>query len=121
MKFFLIAVLSSFLMLSADTTKVEWLTEETHDFGDILHHQMVSYQFEFKNTSGVPLVIDNVRTSCGCTVADWGVDPILPDSTGQIGIEYDARDLGYFRKWIKVYFSGQRKAEKRYIEGFVVE
>ena len=108
------------LIFTGEPSKVEWLCEETHDFGDILHQDEVTYTFEFKNVSGEPFVVDNVRTSCGCTVSDWGLEPILPDSIGQISVTYDAHDPGYFNKWIKVYFSGQRKAERRFIEGYVV-
>ncbi len=121
MQYFLTILLAGTLLLVGDVSKVEWLTAETHDFGDILHREPVEVSFEFKNISGEPIVIDNVRTSCGCTAADWGVAPILPDSVGLINIEFDAREPGYFHKWIKVYFSGQRKAERRFIEGFVEE
>lgn len=104
---------------TAADVKVEWLSETSHDFGDILHQQPVQYDFSFKNISNEPLTIDNVRTTCGCTVPNWKEAPILPDSTGIISVEYDARDEGYFKKRIKVYFQGQRKAEKLWIEGYV--
>ena len=42
-------------------SKVEWLTEDTHDFGDIPQKKPVKYDFRFRNISGEPLVIDNVR------------------------------------------------------------
>lgn len=100
-------------------SKVKWLSPLSHDFGDITRHQPVKHNFSFKNISGAPLSIDNVRTTCGCTVPDWPEAPILPDSNGIIIVEYDARDEGYFKKQIKVYFHGQRKAEKLSIEGFV--
>ncbi len=98
---------------------VEWLSETTYDFGDIAHRESVTHEFAFRNTSDAPITIDNVRTSCGCTVPNWAERPVLPDSIGQISVEYDARDTGWFRKYIKVYFSNQRRAEKLYIEGFV--
>ena len=103
----------------AADSKVEWLTENTHDFGDIPQKKPARYDFQFRNISGEPLIIDNVRTSCGCTVADWEAAAVPPDSLGAISIEYDARDLGYFYKKVKVYFHGQRKAEVLYVEGWV--
>ena len=98
---------------------VSWSGPMTHDFGDLEYQKSVKHDFEFKNVSGEAFVIDNVRTSCGCTAPDWTNAPILPDSTAVISIEFDARKQGYFRKWIRVYFSNQRKAERLYIEGFV--
>ena len=103
----------------SQSSKVEWLTEDTHDFGDIPQKKPVKYDFRFRNISGEPLVIDNVRPSCGCTVPNWDAAVVPPDSTGAISIEYDARDLGYFYKKVKVYFHGQRRAEVLYIEGSV--
>lgn len=102
------------------TSKVEWLGATSHDFGDVKRHKPVTHDFRFRNISGRPLVVDNVRTSCGCTVPDWDKAAVPPDSTGIISVEYDARDPGYFLKKIKVYFHGQRRAEVLYIEGDVV-
>lgn len=108
-----------FLVGFSGDSVVEWLGDTTYDFGDIAHKESVVHEFEFRNQSSAPLTIDNVRTSCGCTVPDWSEAPILPDSTSTIRVEYDARDTGWFRKYIKVYFNSQRKAEKLYIEGYV--
>ncbi|NET38628.1 MAG: DUF1573 domain-containing protein [Cyanothece sp. SIO1E1] len=120
MKLILSAILTLSLFLSASPSKVEWLSPKTHDFGEIRHNSEITHHFTFKNTSGTPFVIDNVRTSCGCTAADWQESPILPDSTAKIEVIYDAHDLGYFRKYVKVFVSGQRKAEKLYLEGEVI-
>ncbi|MCO6475354.1 MAG: DUF1573 domain-containing protein [Phaeodactylibacter sp.] len=118
---FLILFSSLFLMAGAppSASQVEWLAETTYDFGDIPHRKPAKHEFRFRNISGEPLVIDNVRPSCGCTAPGWDAAAVPPDSTGVISIEYDARDLGYFYKKIKVYFHGQRRAEVLYIEGFV--
>ncbi len=104
-------------MLNFSNSKVAWEGPTELDLGKIALHQTQQLEFRFKNISPSPLIIDNVRTSCGCTVADWDSTPIAPDSTGVIKVEYDARDPGYFYKKIKVYFNGQRKAEVLSIEG----
>ncbi len=105
---------------NATAGPITWIGPTEHDFGDLAPLKPVVHTFRFRNVSGSPLVIDNVRPACGCTTPDWTTRPVLPDSTAEIRIEYDARDKGYFRKSIKVYVSGQRKAEKLWIEGFVV-
>jgi archaellum component FlaG (FlaF/FlaG flagellin family) len=106
--------------LGAQSLQWEWLVPKTHDFGNIPRHQEATYTFEYRNTGSEPLYIDNVRTSCGCTAPDWEEKPIPPGETGKINIIYDAADIGYFIKSIKVYFHGRRKADKLYIEGDVV-
>ncbi len=114
----LLFVLSLFLLPGL---AVDWPNDTHHDFGEVPYGKSIKYQFPFKNTGDEPLVIDNVRASCGCTLTDWPQDPIFPDSTGVITIDYDAKDKGYFYKKIKVYFQGIRKAEKLTIEGDIVE
>lgn len=105
--------------LADPPVKVEWLTPATHDFGTLQTGVIAKVEFRFKNISPSPISIDNVRTSCGCTAADWQDEVILPDETGHILIEFEAKKPGYFNKKITAFFSGQRKAEKLYIEGYV--
>ena len=82
---------SVFSLLGSSDDKITWISPTSFDFGEIRHGEVVVHNFTFKNTSGEPLKIDNVRTSCGCTTPDWSNAPILPDSLGQIIIEYDGR------------------------------
>lgn len=98
-----------------------WLSPTEHDFGDIHYKAPAHHTFEFRNITDRPLIIDNIRPSCGCTAVNWEEAVIEPDSVGTIQVSYDARARGYFRKSLKVYFHGQRKAEKLWLEGFVIE
>ncbi|MEQ8706283.1 MAG: DUF1573 domain-containing protein [Phaeodactylibacter sp.] len=107
------------LLLSSSA--VEWKGETSYEMGDLIRNEPATHEFVFRNVSGEPMIIDNVRTSCGCTVPEWDEVPVAPDSTGVIAVTYDARDLGYFKKKVKVYFSNQRKAEVLFIEGWVEE
>ncbi len=107
--------------LSANAQDIIWLSPNTHDFGEMKQFKEQSIDFEFKNNSGEAIVIDNVRTPCGCTTPDWSEEPIPAGSTGIISIAYDARKLGYFHKKVKVYFSGIRKGQKLFVEGEVVD
>ncbi|NJO86715.1 MAG: DUF1573 domain-containing protein [Lewinella sp.] len=104
----------------ASPRPVEWLGETTYDFGDIQAGKPVVFSFEYRNTGSEPLVIDNVRTGCGCTTSEWEEAPVAPGATAKLVVEYDARSVGYFRKYLKVYFRGHRGAEWLWIEGFVV-
>ena len=100
---------------------VTWLSPTEHDFGDIPHKQPVHHTFRFRNISEEPLVIDNIRPGCGCTAVNWEDSVIAPDSVGAIQASYNANVKGYFRKSLKVYFHGQRKAEKLWLQGYVIE
>lgn len=117
MKYFILLFL--FPIFFQSNSEIEWMTPLEHDFGDIMHREPAKFNFKFKNTSTDSILIDNVRTTCGCTTPDWTWDPILPDSTSHIQVVFDAKKKGYFKKKVKVYFSNQRKATVLKIKGYV--
>ena len=65
--------------------------EETeHDFGKINEADgRVTTIFTFKNEGMEPLVLSNVRASCGCTTPKWPKEPIEPGQTGNITVTYN--------------------------------
>jgi hypothetical protein len=73
-----------------------------HDFGMIYQNANGSWEFKFTNTGKEPLIIQNVRSSCGCTIAKRPSAPILPGQTSSILVKYDTRRIGVFRKTITV-------------------
>ncbi len=100
-------------------SRVQWLGPTSYDFGDLKKGVPVQHEFRFRNAGAEPLVLEVVRTSCGCTALDWEDTVVPPDSTGSIRVEYDAKRSGWFRKKITVFFEGQRKPERLYIQGYV--
>ncbi len=98
---------------------VEWLTPTQHDFGAIPRNRPAVIRFDFKNTGPKPIVIDNVRTPCGCTAVEWPDTPIAPGEKASVLVEYNAAQSGYFYKVIKVFFHGIRSAERLTVEGTV--
>ena len=51
--------------------------ETTHDFGKINEADgRVTTIFTFVNDGDAPLVLSNVRASCGCTTPKWTHEPI---------------------------------------------
>lgn len=79
--------------------------EQRHDFGTIQEEGgKVSFDFTFTNTGNEPLVISNVRTTCGCTAPEYSQEPIAPDSTGIVRITFNpAGRPGNFSKSIYVH------------------
>lgn len=75
-----------------------------HNFGTFkeeLGSQSVS--FNFKNDGAVPLILNNVQASCGCTTPEWTREPIAPGAKGTIKVSYDPRNRpGVFNKTIRV-------------------
>jgi len=75
-----------------------------HDFGVVQEEAgPVSHVFTFTNTGRQPLVIHNVRTSCGCTVPEWTRTPIQPGGRGTLKAIFDPRGRpGHFNQSITV-------------------
>lgn len=66
--------------------------EESHDFGEIKEGEVVKHTFRFTNTGDNPLVIQNAKGSCGCTVPSYPKDPIAPGETGEIQVQFDSKN-----------------------------
>jgi hypothetical protein len=64
--------------------------EDKHDFGDITQGDKVSYTFNFENTGDAPLLITNIKVTCGCTATDWSRDPILPGASSSITVSFNS-------------------------------
>lgn len=77
--------------------------ETTRDFGTIKPGEEAVHFFVFSNDGESPLVIQNVKTTCGCTVQSWPKKLILPGSRDSIRVEYDTRIKGVFSKTITVH------------------
>lgn len=68
--------------------KIEIKTN-TIDFGTVIEGTICKHSFKFKNTGNVPLVIENVDVTCGCTVPRWDMKPIKPGDTSSVYIEFN--------------------------------
>lgn len=69
------------------TTSINFLSYKA-DFGKILSTSTSKHTFTFTNSGVEPLVITNVKGSCGCTVPQWTKEPIAPGETGEIKIVF---------------------------------
>ena len=74
-----------------------------HDFGKINEADgKVTTIFTFKNEGMEPLVLSNVRASCGCTTPKWTQKPVMPGKTGEIGVRYNTNNVGGFTKTVTI-------------------
>src|SRR6187399_3214270 len=94
-------------------------TKASHDFGEIPRGVPVSVEFAFTNTGDAALVIDDVVTTCGCTVSDYSKEPIMPGKSSKIKVSYNAANPGAFSKTITVKSNDQEAAKALLIKGVV--
>jgi hypothetical protein len=74
-----------------------------HDYGTMQQHADGNCEFKFTNDGKEPLILSNVRSSCGCTVPTWPRQPILPGQSEVIKVKYDTKRIGMINKSIHVY------------------
>jgi hypothetical protein len=73
-----------------------------HDYGTIEKASDGISIFTFTNKGQKPLILNNVRASCGCTVPEWPKQPIAPGESGEIKVKYNTNIAGNFNKTITV-------------------
>jgi hypothetical protein len=65
--------------------------EEKWDFGSVKQGKVLTHVFQFDNTGTAPLIISNVRTSCGCAAALISKREIAPGKTGEIKVTFNTK------------------------------
>ncbi len=97
----LAAVVISTAAYSQKGPKIE-LKSDTIDYGTVNKEDDNGVRvFEFTNTGDAPLIIKDVKSTCGCTVPTKPKEPILPGKTGKIEVKYNM-STGPIRKTITV-------------------
>lgn len=101
--FIVMLVLAFQVAVSQEKPKIQF-EKTTHDFGSFKESDGVqTTTFKFKNTGMVPLILSNVRASCGCTTPKWTREPVAPNGTGEIQVSFNpANRPGMFTKTITV-------------------
>ncbi len=87
---------TTILILSSCTNKGEqqarnsgqdiYFEQSTYDYGQILVDSDGIYMINFKNVGSEAIVINRVRSSCGCTIPTWPKQPIEPGEAGEIEV-----------------------------------
>jgi hypothetical protein len=75
-----------------------------HNFGIVEYSGDGTCKFVFTNTGNNPLIIKNVKTSCGCTTPNYSKDPVQPGDEGFVTAKYDTKRVGTFHKTLTVIF-----------------
>jgi len=92
---------------------------KVYDFGTIAYDSDGRCYFEFTNSSVTDLIINKVRTTCGCTRPEWPEEPIPPGGNGRIGVSYNTKLAGNFSKTVHVYSNTENSPTRLLIKGNV--
>ena len=93
----------SFTLVHSQEMKPEISFEKTViDYGTVNKGDNGVREFVFKNSGNAPLIISNVKSTCGCTIPKKPEKPILPGESEKIQVKYDTKRVGFIRKSITV-------------------
>ncbi len=65
--------------------------EKSHDFGTLNAGDVVTHVFKFTNSGEAPMLIQDIRTTCGCTTPEYTKEPIGPGETGEITVQFNSK------------------------------
>ena len=100
----------------ATFASIKWETK-TKNIGEIEYNKPVDIYFEFTNEGTVPLTIQKAKASCGCTVASYPKEPILPGQTEKIKVKYSANTKGAFKKSVTITSNAKEPTQILYFSG----
>jgi hypothetical protein len=92
---------------------------ETIDYGKIDKGADGERIFTFTNVGDQPIIIKNIKSSCGCTVPKKPEKPIMPGEKGEIKVSYDTKRVGGFSKSITIFSNATEPAKVIRIKGIV--
>lgn len=62
-----------------------------NDLGTITEGEQLVAWFEYTNAGTAPLVIQDIKAGCGCTVPRWDNAPLAPGDSGSIRVVFDSK------------------------------
>jgi len=92
---------------------------EIIDYGKIDKNADGVRSFTFTNIGDQPLIIKDIKSSCGCTIPEKPKKPILPNEKGTIKVSYNTNITGGFAKSITILSNVKNERTVLKIKGFV--
>lgn len=93
--------------------------ETTIDYGEVDRGSDGVRTFRFTNTGDAPLVIEDIKSTCGCTIPKKPTGPIMPGASDIIEVKYDTNRVGPIRRSISVYSNAEEPITTLNIRGNV--
>ncbi len=94
--------------------------EKEHEFPPMVQGEELNHTFYFVNAGDEPLILTNVKGSCGCTNVNYPEQPIMPGDKGAITatINTSGKTVGKeFRVAVRVESNAKIKKEKLWVKG----
>lgn len=94
--------------------------EVEHDFGTIMDGTPVETVFKYTNTGNSPLVVSNIKSSCGCTVPeDWNKEPLAPGESAHFTVKFNGKGANQVSKTVTLTTNTASGTETVKIKAFI--
>jgi hypothetical protein len=91
-----------------------------NDLGTIREGEQLVAWFDYTNEGAVPLVIQDIKAGCGCTVPRWDNEPLAPGKSGSIRVVFNSRGKsGAQNIRITVQTNAENAREQLYLKAIV--
>jgi len=94
--------------------------KKVHDFGTIEDGAAQETVFSYTNTGEAPLVISEIKSSCGCTLPqDWSKAPLLPGESSQFTVNFNGKGVNKTSKTVTIKANTKSGTESVRITAFI--
>lgn len=91
-----------------------------HDFGEIENGTAVETVFSYTNSGRSPLVVTDIKSTCGCTVPQgWSKDPLMPGESSEFSVKFNGKGANKVSKTITLTTNTEKGREQVRISAFV--
>ena len=92
-----------------------------HDFGQIMNGTPVETVFSYTNSGKSPLVVTDIKSTCGCTVPQgWNKEPLMPGASSQFSVKFNGKGANKISKTITLTTNSEKGKEQVRISAFIV-
>ena len=116
------ASVNSNSIVNNSTNKYPIMTfdRKVHDFGNIIDGQAQETVFNYTNTGDAPLVISEIKSTCGCTVPqDWSRAPLLPGESSKFTVKFNGKGANKTSKTVTIKANTKSGSESVRISAFI--
>ncbi len=120
--FFTVSIRAESVKVSTEPQPELQFDATGYDFGVVRQEDPVKHSFGFKNAGKGSLVLQSIKTTCGCTAATASTGPFRPGERSQLEASYNTSGkFGHTQKEIRVYSNDPRSPHILMITGTVTE
>ncbi|MCB0397863.1 MAG: DUF1573 domain-containing protein [Flavobacteriales bacterium] len=95
--------------------------DDVYKFGKVSEDSLLSFDYHFINSGDAPLIIQDIKVTCGCTVPTWPKAPIPPGGKGTIRVTFDTSGkIAYQERTLEVHSNARKSPYKLKFKGTVL-